>query len=125
MLLRPARIDFTSLPVSMMPASKTSPIRKLNRAFRLSATSLYLGSVLAAIAVRDWQLWKADKRPGQSPAMTNSDSVQATIALVDQTRVHHRLAHRRLRLLARRHHRQPQRVGAFADQRHGVLDGSR
>src|SRR5262245_14930839 len=45
--------------------------------------------------------------------------------LVDQPRVHHRLAYSGLRLLGCRHHRQPHRVGAFADERHRVLDRRR
>src|SRR6185503_18096287 len=46
-------------------------------------------------------------------------------ASVEQAGVHHRLAHRGLRLLACRHHRQPHRIGALADQRHRVLDRRR
>src|SRR5262245_3139109 len=45
--------------------------------------------------------------------------------LINQARVHHGLAHSGLRLLARRHHRQPHGVGAFADQRHCILDRRR
>src|SRR5581483_9911315 len=46
-------------------------------------------------------------------------------SLVDQAGVHHCLAHGLLRLFGRRHHRQPERIGALADQRHGVLDRRR
>src|SRR6478609_1138152 len=45
--------------------------------------------------------------------------------LIDQAGVHHRLAHSGLRLLARRHHRQPHGIGALADERHRILDRRR
>src|SRR5437660_11688729 len=44
---------------------------------------------------------------------------------VDQTGVHHGFANRSLRLFAGRDHRQPQRVGAFADQRQRIFDRRR
>src|SRR5262245_24653867 len=45
--------------------------------------------------------------------------------LINQARVHHGPVHGGLRLLACRHHRQPYSVGAFADQRHCILDRRR
>src|ERR1700746_3734764 len=49
MAARPLRSDFTSVPVSAMPASITSPISELNRALRLSATILRGRSFCSAI----------------------------------------------------------------------------
>src|SRR6185437_1424513 len=45
--------------------------------------------------------------------------------LIDQPGMHHGLAHGGLGLLAGRHHRQPHRIGALADQRHRILDRRR
>ena len=44
---------------------------------------------------------------------------------VDQAGMDHGLAHRRLRLFGRRHHRQAQVAGAFADQRQRIFDRRR
>src|ERR1700730_9179885 len=44
---------------------------------------------------------------------------------VYQAGVHHGFANRGLRLFASRHHRQPQRVGAFAEQRQPIFDRRR
>src|SRR5262245_18043283 len=45
--------------------------------------------------------------------------------LVDQTCMDHRLPHGGLCFLAGRHHWQPHRVGALADERHRILDRRR
>src|SRR5262249_51799913 len=46
-------------------------------------------------------------------------------ASIDQPGVHHGLADQGLRLFGGRHHRQPQRIGAFTDQRQRIFDRSR
>src|SRR5262245_17913846 len=54
MLAWPERSDFTSVPVSSMPASQVSSIRYSKRARRFSTTVLRPSSFLAAMALARW-----------------------------------------------------------------------
>src|SRR4029077_16950417 len=63
---------------------------------------------------------------GTNPAMTRNRLLTSPRhPLIGQAGVHHRLAHSGLRLLARRHHRQPHGIGALAYERHRIFDRRR
>src|SRR3974390_2297050 len=63
------------------------------------------------------QHWLAERYAAKLGSLDNR--------LINEPGVHHGHAHGGLRLLACRHHRQPEHVSALADQRHRVLDRRR
>src|SRR3979490_197939 len=64
------------------------------------------------------------RKPLSSTALT-APSAQNVVVLVDQARMHHGAAHRRARRLGHRHHRQPQLLVHFAEQRKRILNRCR